>query len=187
MLEAYARIQLACEDDVDALLALGAAGPPAATRCPGRTPTCSPGSTTRTRGCRAPDAIEDLCDRLAAFGIRETVQHDDLHDGQVFLGTGVHQVLDWGDACVSHPFFTLSVTLEGVIAWGVDDVEDSEDLEPHLAAYLAPLRGALRRRPPRGGPARDAAGLGLPRGQRCAAAGPGRTRTRLKMFLDGKP
>ena len=36
---------------------------------------------------------------------------------------GSHLVMDWGDACVSHPFFTLSVTLEGVLAWGLDDEE----------------------------------------------------------------
>ena len=60
---------------------------------------------------RSPTCVTGWAD----FGIRETVQHDDLHDGQVFLGAGMHQVLDWGDACVSHPF-TLAVTLEGVIA-----------------------------------------------------------------------
>jgi hypothetical protein len=186
VLEAYARIQIACEDDVDMLLALGlpdcrlhtlpaayaelvAGLPDADPRLPGR------------------DAIEDLCDRLAAFGIRETVQHDDLHDGQVFLGAGVQQVLDWGDACVSHPFFTLAVTLEGVISWGVDDEEDSEDLEPHLAAYLGPYRERYD------GDLREAARLAMRLGWVCRAVNgalpqdPERTRVRLKMFLDGKP
>ena len=33
----------------------------------------------------------------------------------------------------------MSVTLEGVIAWGVDDVEDSADLRPYRDAYLEPF------------------------------------------------
>ena len=137
-----------------------------------------------------PDVIEELCDRLAAYGVRETVQHDDLHDGQVFLGSGVHQVLDWGDACVSHPFFTLAVTLGGVISWGVDDVADSEDLEPHLRAYLGPYQARY------GIPMtdlREAARLAMRLGWVCRAVNgalpqdPERTHVRLRMFLDGLP
>ena len=52
---------------------------------------------------------------------------------------GRYVLLDWGDACVSHPFFTLAVTLDGFIAWGVDDVEHSEDTGPYLDAYLEPF------------------------------------------------
>ena len=68
--------------------------------------------------------IEADCGRLAEFGIEETIQHDDLHDGQVFVRGGRYLILDWGDACVSHPFFTLVVTL-AVIAHrlGVDASE----------------------------------------------------------------
>ncbi len=86
--------------------------------------------------------VQELCDQLAAFGIRETLQHDDLHDGQVFVKDGTDLVMDWGDACISHPFFTLSVTLEGVISWGLDDVEDSVDIAPFRDAYLAPYAAA---------------------------------------------
>ena len=89
--------------------------------------------------------VEELCERLAAYGIAETIQHDDLHDAQVFVRDGRHLVMDWGDACVTHPFLTLSVTLEGVIAWGVEDVERSVDFAPYRDAYLAPF---ARPRPP---------------------------------------
>ncbi|MBC2934836.1 phosphotransferase [Nocardioides sp. zg-1228] len=187
VLDAYARVQLACEDEVDTLLALG---------LPDRRlhtlPAAYADLLAGLDGAdpRLPDAslIAELCDRLAAHGIRETVQHDDLHDGQVFLGDGVHQVLDWGDACVSHPFFTLSVTLEGVIAWGVDDEAGSEDLEPHLAAYLRPYEEHYGRTD-----LRDAAALAMRLGWVCRAINgalpqdPGSTRTRLKMFLDARP
>ncbi len=43
--------------------------------------------------------------------IPATIQHDDLHDGQVFVRDGHYRILDWGDACVSHPFYSLSVIL----------------------------------------------------------------------------
>ena len=186
VLEAYARVQLACEDDVETLLGLGLPDRRLHT-LPGAYAALLAGLDGADPRLPGPDAVQDLCDRLAAFGIRETVQHDDLHDGQVFLGAGVHQVLDWGDACVSHPFFTLAVTLEGVISWGVDDEEGSEDLESHLAAYLGPYEEAYA------GDLREAAGLAMRLGWVCRAVNgalpqdPERTRVRLKMFLDGKP
>jgi aminoglycoside phosphotransferase (APT) family kinase protein len=62
-----------------------------------------------------------LRDRLASYGVAETVQHDDLHDAQIFVRNGRAQVLDWGDACISHPFFTLAVSLEGVLQWGLHE------------------------------------------------------------------
>ena len=186
VLEAYARVQVACEDDLDTLLALGLPDRRLHT-LPGAYADLLAGLDDADPRLPGPDAIQDLCDRLAAFGIRETVQHDDLHDGQVFLGTGTHLVLDWGDACLSHPFFTLSVTIEGVIAWGVDDVEDSEDIEPHLAAYLRPYEERYA------GDLREAARIAMRLGWVCRAINgalpqdPGGTRTRLRMFLDGKP
>lgn len=51
----------------------------------------------------------DLCAELAACGVPETVQHDDLHGHNVYVEAGP-RLLDWGDACVSHPFLTSFVT-----------------------------------------------------------------------------
>jgi hypothetical protein len=189
VLEAYARIQLACEDQVDALLALGV---------PDRRLHTLPAAYENLLAdlgdvdprLPTPSAVADLCDRLDAFGVRETIQHDDLHDGQVFVPTDRAHVLDWGDACVSHPFFTLAVTLEGVISWGVDDEEDSEDLEPHLTAYLGPYADHYGRDLDE---LREVARLAMRLGWVCRAVNghlpqdPGSTHTRLKMFLDGKP
>ncbi len=83
--------------------------------------------------------VRELCDEVAAYGITETLQHDDLHDAQVFVRDGRLLLMDWGDACISHPFFSLSVTLEGVLSWGLDDAEDSVDTTPFRDAYLAPF------------------------------------------------
>lgn len=55
-------------------------------------------------------AFEELCSRLAGSVVPDSLQHDDLHDGNVFLRDGRITLLDWGDACITHPFHTLTVT-----------------------------------------------------------------------------
>jgi hypothetical protein len=52
----------------------------------------------------------ELCDELAAHGVPETIQHDDLHMANVYARDGRLRVLDWGDSSVSHPFASLVVT-----------------------------------------------------------------------------
>jgi hypothetical protein len=83
--------------------------------------------------------VAEMCDGLSRYGVPETIQHDDLHDGQIFVRDGRYLFFDWGDACVSHPFFSMAVTLEGVIGWGLDDVEGSEDITPFRDVYLEPF------------------------------------------------
>jgi Phosphotransferase enzyme family len=130
--------------------------------------------------------IEELRDELAAHGIPETIQHDDFHDGQVYVREGRYLLLDWGDACVSHPFFTLAVTLGGVIQWGLDDVEGSVELAPFRAAYLEPFGGNTEELV-------GAAVVAQRLGWICRAVNghlPGDavgTQRRLRMFVDGRP
>jgi hypothetical protein len=52
----------------------------------------------------------ELCTELAAHGVPETVQHDDLHMTNVYERGGRLRVLDWGDASIAHPFTSLVVT-----------------------------------------------------------------------------
>jgi hypothetical protein len=52
-----------------------------------------------------------LCDELAAFRLPETLQHDDFHDGNIFIGGTRLIFADWEESCVAHPFYTLRVTL----------------------------------------------------------------------------
>src|SRR6266498_3381321 len=60
--------------------------------------------------------FEEMCRELADDGLPETIQHDDLHDGQVFVRRGRYLVFDWGDSSVSHPLLSLTVNLRS-IAW----------------------------------------------------------------------
>ena len=49
-------------------------------------------------------------ERLAAGSVPETINNDDFTWGSIFVRDGAYRFLDWGDACVSHPFITLTVT-----------------------------------------------------------------------------
>ncbi|HZB35121.1 MAG TPA: phosphotransferase, partial [Gaiellaceae bacterium] len=82
--------------------------------------------------------VESIADRLLAHGIPETIQHDDLHDGQVFVRDGSYLIFDWGDACVSHPFHTLTVTLRAA-AWTLELEPGGPDLLRLRDAYLEPF------------------------------------------------
>jgi len=58
--------------------------------------------------------LDRLCAELTARGIPDSLQHDDLHDGNTFVRDRAYVFFDWGDACVSHPFHTLVVTLRAL-------------------------------------------------------------------------
>ena len=141
VLDAVARISVALEDDVGGLLAIGVPDLRLAT-LPASYAALMEEIKAPPRFQAATDRVAELSDQLAAYGIRDSVQHDDLHDGQVFVRDGRHWVVDWGDACVSHPFFVLAVALEGQIAWGLDDVESSVDTGPFRDTFLAPYAAA---------------------------------------------
>jgi hypothetical protein len=51
-------------------------------------------------------SLIDLCMKLAAFGIPETIEHGDFHDNNVLIDDKRITVNDWGDATITHPFFS---------------------------------------------------------------------------------
>jgi aminoglycoside phosphotransferase (APT) family kinase protein len=79
-----------------------------------------------------------MCLALAEDGLPDTIQHDDLHDGQVFVRDGRYFVFDWGDSCVSHPFLSLTVTLRSV-AWRLELEPGGPELRRLRDAYLEPF------------------------------------------------
>lgn len=81
---------------------------------------------------------------LTVLGIPDTIQHDDLHDGNVLVRDGRTVIFDWGDACVSHPFFTLTVTLR-VAAFRSGLEEDAPEMGVLRDAYLEPWAGVASR------------------------------------------
>ncbi len=91
---------------------------------------------------------------LAALGIDDTLQHDDLHQNNVLVRDGRMMIFDWGDSCVSHPFGTLAVTLR-FAAQKTGRAQDADEILALRDAYLEPWsdRGSPRE-------LRDAAELG---------------------------
>jgi hypothetical protein len=184
VLEGAADVARAMEPVVDQLIAAGVPDLRLAT-LPDRYAALVGTEDVDQRFRDAVPRVREMADELASYGVTETLQHDDLHDGQVFVKGDRQLILDWGDAVVSHPFFTLSVTLEGGVKWGLDDVEDSVDIDPLIDLYL-------RRYDPDRPELREAFPLALRLGWACravngAAAGDAEsTRNRLTMFLDGR-
>ncbi|TCB92693.1 aminoglycoside phosphotransferase family protein [Micromonospora zingiberis] len=94
-------------------------------------------------------AYAERCRWLAGSGVAPSIQHDDLHDGNVFVASTGHRFFDWGDASVAHPFGTLLVTLRS-IAYTTGRASTDPALVRLRDAYLEPWtdrfeRDALRR------------------------------------------
>ncbi|MFF9765539.1 aminoglycoside phosphotransferase family protein [Streptomyces sp. NPDC014636] len=81
--------------------------------------------------------LADWCAELASLGIPDTLDHADLHDGQLFRpAAGRFTFFDWGDAAVSHPFCSLRVTAERAC-----ERYGPQVLPRLLDAYLEPWTG----------------------------------------------
>ena len=184
VLDGAADIARAMEPDVEQLLAAGVPDLRLAT-LPDRYAALVEEHDVEQRFREAVPRVRELAEQLGSYGVTETLQHDDLHDGQVFVSGDRQLILDWGDAVISHPFFTLSVTLEGVVQWGLDDVEGSVDLAPLIAGYL-------RRYDPERPELAEAVPVALRLGWAARAVNgttvedPRATHNRLLMFLDGR-
>ncbi|HEY7623595.1 MAG TPA: phosphotransferase [Candidatus Limnocylindria bacterium] len=81
--------------------------------------------------------VRDWCEQIAG-SVPDSINHDDLHDGQVFVKNGHYRVLDWGDANVSHPFCSLAVVLRSV-GYTFKLTEDSPELRRIVDLYLEPF------------------------------------------------
>jgi hypothetical protein len=142
ILPEYAGIQRRLEPRVAELLDLGVPDlRPAA--MPARLATLIDDPTTGVSGSerRRLDGFRpryaDLCAELVAGGIAPTIQHDDLHDGNVFVGDAGDRIFDWGDAVVAHPFGTLLATLRSIASRAGDGADPT--IQARLRdAYLEP-------------------------------------------------
>ncbi|EST36159.1 phosphotransferase [Streptomyces roseochromogenus] len=91
--------------------------------------------------------LADWSAELASAGIEDTLDHADLHDGQLFRpAPGRCTFFDWGDAAVSHPFCSLRIPVEKARARYGPQVLPRL-LDAYLEPWTAPGRTAadLRR------------------------------------------
>ncbi len=149
LLPRYAELQLALAPRVDELLALGVTDlrlsvlPPLLERASAETSLLErddeDGMTIEEQSAlrEGLPRFRELCDDLDRRGIPPSLQHDDLHDGNVFVRDGEHVFFDWGDACVSPPFHTLVVTLRA-IAYRLGLAAGGAEILRLRDAYLEP-------------------------------------------------
>ena len=88
--------------------------------------------------------LAEACAILATSPVPSTVQHDDLHDGNVLVDGPTYQLLDWGDACISHPFgvfliLRISLARRGVVEPHGPELRRVEDAYLSGFSDLAPL------------------------------------------------
>jgi Phosphotransferase enzyme family len=106
VLRRYAELQIAAAPVAGDLLAAGAIDH---RDLPSRVRRLVPFLHEETRAKlepRLPEVDERLA-RLAASPLAATIDHNDLHDGNVFVRDQHARVLDWGDSTVGHPFLSL--------------------------------------------------------------------------------
>ena len=69
-------------------------------------------------------AVDAAITELEAAGIAATIQHDDLHGGNILAGPAGDRFFDWGDAVIAHPFSTLTTTFNSIAHHAGRDLDD---------------------------------------------------------------
>jgi aminoglycoside/choline kinase family phosphotransferase len=83
--------------------------------------------------------FEQICADLTAFGIPDSLNHGDFHDGNVLLKNGRVTFFDWGDASVTHPFVSLRTFFVSIeISLKLDDYAFTPEMSQLLERYLEP-------------------------------------------------
>jgi hypothetical protein len=150
LLPAYAEMQRTVVPLVDRWVAVG---------LPDRTPDRLPGLLERLLAgegesgpvtldsqevarCRAllPVLVE-ACALLEGSGVASSVDHADVHGFNVLVGGGGPRLIDWGDACVTHPFSSLLVPIEWVVT-ELPGAAQASAVRRLVDAYLEPWGGA---------------------------------------------
>lgn len=98
--------------------------------------------------CGSQALVAEAADAVEAAGVGVSIQHDDLHDGNVFVrdsDAARFSIIDWGDAYLGHPFATLLVTLNTIAnRLGLDTATQPPALARLVDAYLEPFTHAGR-------------------------------------------
>ena len=84
--------------------------------------------------------FEQICRDLSAYGIPESVNHGDFHDGNVLVKDGRVTFFDWGDADITHPFVSLRTFFVSIeIALELDEYAFTPEMADLLDRYLKPF------------------------------------------------
>lgn len=79
--------------------------------------------------------VGEWCAELARLGVPASLDHADVHPGNIFAATGIP--FDWGDSAVTHPFCSLWVGLRTAAEQTRADPRSAR-LSALTGAYFAP-------------------------------------------------
>jgi hypothetical protein len=84
-----------------------------------------------------PSVFEEMCRSLAGCGIPHTIHHGDLSNSNVYFQGEQVIFTDWAEGAVTHPFFSLLITLRSCdILLDINEYDPFYD--PLINAYLQP-------------------------------------------------
>jgi len=104
----------------------------------GLKPGLTPDEYRRLKAWRPQVAV--WCQELAAFGLPETLTHEEVHDANVLVNGERYIFTDWSDSSVAHPFFTMVVTVRAA-AYRLKLEESGPEMRRLRDAYLEPWTG----------------------------------------------
>ena len=82
-----------------------------------------------------------ICAELAAYGIPESLNHGDFHDGNVLMKDGRITFFDWGDADVTHPFVSLRTFFVSIeLSLDLEEYSLTPEMAELLDTYLEPFQ-----------------------------------------------
>ncbi|MCS5712366.1 phosphotransferase [Candidatus Berkiella aquae] len=79
--------------------------------------------------------FSSLCHELEKLGMPETLEQGDFHDNNLLIKDNEITIHDFGDACISHPFFSIVSYLHSAGRHHVLTLAEQETLKAH---YLQP-------------------------------------------------
>ena len=140
MLARYAELQVRASGHVEELLAAGA---------PDRRLAELPGLFECLAGAVAAEDAElraltprlaALCTELDTFGVPASIDHSDLHSGNVLAPGDGYVFFDWHEGAVTHPFFSMVVATRWLGHHHAVTAGSAEEARLH-DAFLAPWAG----------------------------------------------
>ncbi len=83
--------------------------------------------------------VREMLEELEGFQIPLSLEHGDLHDANIFAQEDRYKIFDWGDASITHPFFSLLLPIRHLAdKLGVSEYDQHEELSSLVDAYLQP-------------------------------------------------
>lgn len=81
--------------------------------------------------------LKTMCDELAGFNVPYSLNHGDLHSGNITGET--LQFFDWTDACIAHPFLDLSTVVSEVEQTALEGRESVLEIYLNLWTAYEPI------------------------------------------------